>query len=184
MGNGWSGAAARRRSVARRPAERLEEVSIELEVPFHDVDALGIVWHGHYYKYLELARTRLLRARGLDAGDLVGPRYRFLVIESACRHASPLRYGDRLRVSAWLRDFEHRIFVAYEVTNLSTGRRAARAHTILATTDKHGKMLLRTPRAIRDRLVADPPGTSAEPSLTQGEASPRRCLRSGDKDPT
>ena len=27
-------------------------VSVELEVPFHDVDSLHIVWHGHYYKSL------------------------------------------------------------------------------------------------------------------------------------
>jgi YbgC/YbaW family acyl-CoA thioester hydrolase len=162
MGEWSSGAAARRRSATRRPAQRLHEASIEFEVPFHDVDALGVVWHGHYYKYLELARTRLLRARGLDAGDLVGPRYRFVAIESACRHASPLRYGDRVRVTAWLRDVEHRIFVAYEVTNLTTGRRAARAHTILATTDRGGNLLLRTPRAIRERLGADLPGASAE----------------------
>jgi len=32
-------------------------IEIRLEVPFHDVDALRIVWHGHYLKYLELART-------------------------------------------------------------------------------------------------------------------------------
>src|SRR5262245_4315060 len=184
MGHGWSGAGARRRCVARRPAQLPQEASIELEVPFHDVDALGIVWHGHYYKYLELARTSLLRARGLDAGDLVGPRYRFLVIESACRHASPLRYGDRVRVRAWLRDVEHRIFVAYEVTNLSTGRRAARAHTILATTDKDGSMLLRTPRAIRDRLVADPPGMPGDESSQPGEAPARRYPNRGDKDPS
>ncbi len=174
MGDGSSTAAARRRSFARRPAQHLHEASIDFEVPFYDVDALGVVWHGHYYKYLELARTQLLRARGLDAGDLVGPRYRFLVIESACRHTSPLRYGDRVRVTAWLRDVEHRIFVAYEVTNLTASRRAARAHTILATTDKNGKMLLRTPRAIRDGLVADPPGMPGTPAPRRTDAPPRK----------
>ena len=40
---------------------RLRETSVELEVPLHDVDVLGIVWHGHYYKYLEAARTALLQ---------------------------------------------------------------------------------------------------------------------------
>ena len=46
-----------------RRGQRLHETSVEIEVPFHDVDALRIVWHGHYYKYLELARTQLLRSR-------------------------------------------------------------------------------------------------------------------------
>ena len=53
-------------------AGRLHEVRVQLEVPFHDVDRLGVVWHGHYFKYFELARTRLLRAIGLDAGAHLG----------------------------------------------------------------------------------------------------------------
>jgi len=32
----------------------------ELVVPFHDVDMMGIVWHGRYAKYLELAREEML----------------------------------------------------------------------------------------------------------------------------
>jgi len=137
-------------------SQRLHLTEIELEIPFHDVDALGVVWHGHYYKYLELARTQLLRSVGLDAGDLIGPRFRFLVIESRCRYAFPLFYGDRARVAAWLRDFRNRICIAYEVTNLSQRRRAARGQTVLATLDSEGRMLLETPQAILKRIGAGP----------------------------
>lgn len=127
--------------------------SVELEVPFHDVDALRVVWHGHYFKYLELARTKLLRARGLDAGDLIGSRYGLLVIDAHCRYAAPLRYGDRVRVDAWVRDATRRIALAFEVHNLTLGRRAARARTVLAITDADGRLLLETPDAIRERLA-------------------------------
>ena len=37
-----------------------------IEVPFHDVDAMGVAWHGHYVKYLEIARTAMMRRVGLD----------------------------------------------------------------------------------------------------------------------
>ena len=131
-----------------------DAVSIEMEVPFHHVDALQIVWHGHYYKYLELARTQLLRCRKLDADDLIGLGMGLVMIESSCRYASPLFYADRFRVSAWFRDVKHRVFIAYEVTNLTRDRRAARAHTIFAATDHEGRMLLRTPPAILERLDA------------------------------
>lgn len=133
---------------------RLHPVSLEIEVPFHDVDVLGVVWHGHYYKYLELARTKLLRGIGLDAGDLIGPRYRFLVAETRCRHGFPLRYGDRARVDAWLRDVRNRLHVAFEIVNLTHARRAARASTILVTLDARGRLLLETPREILDRIGA------------------------------
>jgi len=131
---------------------RLRETAIEFEVPFHDIDGLGIVWHGHYYKYLELARTRLLRSVGLDAGDIIGPRFRFVIVESHCRYVAALRYGDRVRVSAWFGDIRHRIRIAYEVTELGSGRRAARGHTILATTDLEGRLLLETPHGIVERI--------------------------------
>ena len=131
---------------------RLRETSVEVEVPFHDSDGLGIVWHGHYFKYFELARTRLLRSVGLDAGDIIGPRFRFLVVESHCRHVAALRYGDRIRVAAWFGDVRHRIRIAYEAVHLESGRRAARGHTILATTDLEGRLVLETPHGIVERI--------------------------------
>ena len=136
----------------RKPPEGAAEVFGE--VPFHDVDALHIVWHGHYYAYMEEARTTLMRSCGLDAGELIGPRFAFFVIESKCRHGYPLRYRDQMRVTAWVRDYQHRVFIAYEIQNLTRSRRSARAHTILATTDLDDNLLLETPDEIRRRLCA------------------------------
>ncbi len=132
---------------------RLRETSVEIEVPFRHVDPMGIVWHGHYYAYMEEARTRLLRGCGLDVGDLLGPRYFFFVIESKCRYIHPLHYGDRVRSTAWLRDVKRRIHIAYELTNLTRARRAARGYTMLATTDRERNLLLETPDEIQRRLL-------------------------------
>jgi acyl-CoA thioester hydrolase len=133
---------------------RLREVSIELEVPFRHVDMLGVVWHGHYFEYLEGARTKLLESCGLDVGDLIGKRYGLFVIESKCRHPHPLHYRDRIRVTAWVRDWKHRINLQYEIKELGKGRRVARAHTILAITDLERNLLLETPDEIQKRLLA------------------------------
>lgn len=133
-------------------SKRLRETSVEIEVPFHDVDGLGIVWHGHYYKYFEIARTRLLRSVALDAGDVIGPRFRFLVVESHCRYVAPLHYGDIVKVSAWFGDTRHRVRILYEAVHAASGRRVARGHTILATTDLEGRLLLETPHGIVDRI--------------------------------
>jgi len=132
---------------------RLRETSVELQVPFRHVDMLGVVWHGHYLEYVEEARTQLLRSCGLDAGDLIGSKYLLFVIESKCRHAFPLFYADRMRVVAWVKDIEHRISIHYEITNLNHSRRAARAHTILATVDLQRNLLLETPNEIQRRLL-------------------------------
>jgi acyl-CoA thioester hydrolase len=132
---------------------RLHETAVELEVAFHDVDGLQVVWHGNYLKYFELARTALLRSRGLDVHDIDRLGYRLVVVETHCRHTFPLRYGERFRVNAWFRDVDYRLCVAYELTNLAHDRRAARGHTTLVTTDAEGQLLLGTPPAILDRLT-------------------------------
>jgi acyl-CoA thioester hydrolase len=133
---------------------RLHEAHIEHEVPFHDVDITQRVWHGHYYKYLELARTALFRACGLEDAALIPKRFLLYVVETRCRYTFPLRYGERMRVSAWFREVERRLSVAYEITNLSQGRRAARALTVLATVSLEGRLLMETPHEIVERIRA------------------------------
>lgn len=131
---------------------RLHETAVEHEVPFHDVDLTRRVWHGHYYKYLELARTALFRSRGLDDEALVPRRFALYVVETRCRYTFPLRYRDRIRISAWFRDVERRLLVAYEITNLSHGRRAARGLTAIAIVAPDGKLCMETPREILHRI--------------------------------
>ncbi len=137
-----------------RPPE--DAALIEGEVPFHDVDPLHIVWHGHYYKYLELARTALFRRHRIDGPDLMELGYRFVIAHAECRYVAALRYGDRYRVRAWFVDTEQRVHVAYEVENLSDGCRSARASTVLVTTDARGELLFATPPAILERIKGRP----------------------------
>jgi acyl-CoA thioester hydrolase len=133
------------------PTRRVE---IDLEVPFHDVDGLQVVWHGHYYKYFELARTALFRACKLDVPDMIELGYRMVVIESKCRHVFPLHYGDKFRVSAWFKEFEYRLHVAFEIFNLTAERRAAKGYTMLATLDAGGNLLLATPAPMSMRVTS------------------------------
>lgn len=128
-------------------------VAVEGEVPFHDCDPLRIVWHGHYYKYLEIARTALFRRCRLDGPDLRDHGWMFVVAHSECRHSAPLRYGDRYRVRAWFLDVEQRVNIGFVVDNLSADQRAARARTTLVTTDQDGKLFFETPAGIRDRIL-------------------------------
>jgi acyl-CoA thioester hydrolase len=130
----------------------LHKTQVELEIPFHDVDLQRVVWHGHYYKYFEMARTKLLRSLDLDAGEIVGERYQLMVSESSCRHIHSLGYGDRIEVAAWIHDFENRLCIDFEIRNLSSGRRCARGRTVLVSLDLEGRLLLKTPRAIRDQI--------------------------------
>lgn len=143
-------------SVRARSDAPSDAVSIALEVPLHDVDALQVVWHGNYFKYLDSARSALFRARGLDIGEIAELGLRMMVVEARCRYAYPLRYGENARVSAWIASIDSRIRVAYQVWNLTHERTSATAATVLVMTEPDGKLLWQTPDGVRDRLLPRP----------------------------
>lgn len=144
---------------------RADVAEVTFDVPFHDMDAMGVVWHGNYLKYFEYARTRLFQVLKLGGEVSRNFPYVWVVIESKVRHIAPLRFEDRVRVTARLVDVDYRIHVRYEVFNLTTGDRAAKGHTMLATLDKEGAMLVQTPQELLDYLLIQPVLT--QPGLTQ-----------------
>lgn len=158
----------------RAPADA---VSVELEVPFHDLDPLFVAWHGWYYKYFEIARTALFRAHRIDAVDMIPLNLGFYVVETRARHVRPLRYGERFRVAAWFTEHETRVGVAYEVTSVKEGHRIARGKTTLVTTlrSKHGpgedEMLFETPATLVERISG--PRRPVEGATVPGAAEER-----------
>jgi acyl-CoA thioester hydrolase len=130
----------------------LEAVSIELSVPFHDCDPLFVVWHGRYFQYLEIARSALFAKYALDVDHVREMNYRMYVTDARCRYLYPLTYNDRARVTARFTATSPLLRVAYEVFNLTAGRKSARAVTVMATTDVHGKLLTETPHDVLARL--------------------------------
>lgn len=140
-------------------------VFADLEVPFHDVDPLFVAWHGHYYKYLEIARTVLQRHHRLDAPDLRELGFAWFVIETRTRHVQALHYGERFRVFSWFVEDDPRVGIAYEIRSIATldgeatGHRVARARTVLVNTilqrtdgGPRGELLFATPPAIKERI--------------------------------
>ena len=125
---------------------------VTLQVPFHDCDPLGIVWHGHYLKYFELAHTRLFANNDLDVPQVGDLGYRMYVADVRCRYTYPLRYGDEVEVTAKPTADSPMLRISYSVRNLSDGRRSARGRTVLVATDREGNLLHKIPTEILDRL--------------------------------
>jgi len=126
----------------------IPSISVETEVAFHDVDSLQIVWHGHYYKYFELARTALYRSKGFDIDDMQRLGYIFPVIESHCKYVKPLKYGQSFNISAKFKAWERYIHVAYAITDSETMQRCAYGYTKQAACLPSGEMVLEIPEEI------------------------------------
>ncbi|MCM8525081.1 MAG: acyl-CoA thioesterase [Lentisphaeraceae bacterium] len=128
---------------------------IILDVPFHDVDAMEVVWHGHYIKYFEAARNELLRKISYDYPDMEASGYLWPVIESKCRHISPAKYTMKMKVTAEIAEWENRLLINYLITDSATGKKICKGHTIqVAVNKENGEMLLASPQVLLDKIQA------------------------------
>jgi 4-hydroxybenzoyl-CoA thioesterase len=69
-------------------------------VYYEDTDAGGIVYYVNYLKYMERARTELLRANGFAQSQLADEGVLFVVHSCEARYLVPARLDDELFVSA------------------------------------------------------------------------------------
>lgn len=63
-------------------------------VRFNEVDPLGIMWHGHYFKIFEDGREEFGRNFGLSYLDIFNEGYVAPVIDIHCDYKKSLQYGD------------------------------------------------------------------------------------------
>jgi acyl-CoA thioester hydrolase len=101
----------------------------EVLVPFFDVDTLHVVWHGHYVKYLEVARCALLDKLGHDYNAMRDSGYAWPVIDLQLRYVRGAIFGQRLNVRASLVEWENRLKIDYLITDAASGERMTRAST-------------------------------------------------------
>lgn len=68
-----------------------------LTVYFEDTDAYGIVYYANYLKFMERARSDMLRACGIDQeAELAATGSAYAVVEAHLRYKRPARLGDDL----------------------------------------------------------------------------------------
>ncbi len=103
---------------------------VEVVVPFFDVDSMEVVWHGHYVKYLEIARCALLDRIGHNYAQMKAAGYVWPVIDVQLRYARAARFGQRLRIRADLVEWENRLKIHYLITDAASGERVTRASTV------------------------------------------------------
>lgn len=124
-----------------------------LQVPFHDVDIMEIAWHGHYVKYFGIARDQLLQEIGYGYREMRESGIAWPVIELKMRYAKPARLGQNIKVSARIVEYEMRLKIAYLVSDLETGARLTRGHTIQVAVDVESQeMMLGSPPVLLEKL--------------------------------
>jgi acyl-CoA thioester hydrolase len=127
---------------------------VEVDVPFHDADPMGVVWHGNYFRYLETARSALLNRIGYNVRQMTASGYRWPIIEARIKYVKPTTFGQRLRVRAELEEYENRLKIAYTVVDVASGDLVTKASTTQVAVDQRGEMCFVSPRPLLDKVEA------------------------------
>ncbi|SEO61648.1 acyl-CoA thioester hydrolase [Luteibacter sp. UNC138MFCol5.1] len=127
-------------------AKGVHATRVDITVPFFDVDSMDVVWHGHYVKYLEIARCALLDELGHNYTRMKDTGYVWPIIDIQLRYARAARFGQVLAVRAELVEWENRLKIHYTVSDAASGERLTRASTIqVAVRVADGEMQLVSP---------------------------------------
>ncbi len=124
----------------------------QIEVRYAETDMMGVVYHGSYLPWLEVARTALLAAEGVPYRELEASGFYLPVTEVTLRYLRPARYADVVTVTAIIREKPSlRIRIDYE---LHRGEeKLAEGHTVHVFIDKAGKPV-RPPAAFVAMIAA------------------------------
>jgi len=129
--------------------------TVEALVAFHDVDVAGVVWHGHYLKYLENARWALMARLDFGLDAMIASGYVWPIVDVHVKYVQAARFGDRLTVQASLVEWENRLTLNYLVKQAATDERVARARTIqVAVEASSGVLQFATPAVLLERVAA------------------------------
>jgi len=137
---------ARSRAINRAvPRPFIEETAV-VRVRFNEVDALHIVWHGHYVNYFEEARRALGRRLGIDYPAFMEQRIGVPVIRLQLDFLAPARLPDMLEVTARLLKSESaRLDFDYEIRRAGDGALLATGSSSQVFTTAAGELLLNWP---------------------------------------
>ena len=137
----------------RKQGAILAEVLVE--VPFHDVDLAGVVWHGHYMKYLENARWAVMDRIGFGLQAMMSSGFIWPVVGLEVKYIRAARYGERLRVQASIVEWDAKLVLNYLMLDAKDGSRVGRAQTTQVAVEREtGTLQLVSPACLTDRVHA------------------------------
>ena len=118
----------------------------QVRVRDNDTDRMGIVYHGNYAMYFEVARLEMLRARGLAYRQMEEEGVMLPVSDLHVKYVSPAYYDDLLDVEVTLLEKPAvRVKFAFRITNQDEAL-VATGEVVLACVDAVTRRPCRAPK--------------------------------------
>ena len=127
----------------------LFEARTQIEVAFHDLDPMNIVWHGNYLKYLEVARCDLLEKFGYTYLDMKSDGYAYPVATMDLKFIKPATFGQKLEVLTQVIEVEPCLILKYTIFDAATQEKLFSAKSMQICVDiKTGKSVYDAPKRL------------------------------------
>lgn len=126
--------------------------SVDIRVPFFDLDPAGVAWHGRYFQYFELARCELLERINYSYEEMLSSGFLWPVADTSVRYTRPLTLNQTVRVTACLREWEMRLVVDYRIED-DEGVVYTKARTVQVPVDAETlELTLGSPQELIDNV--------------------------------
>lgn len=116
--------------------------TLPIRVYYEDTDAGGVVYYANYLRYLERARTELMRTRGIDVAELATRGVLFVIVRASLEYRRPAVLGDLLTVETVVADLRRAsIRFDYLIRRTATGEDLVTASTTAACVTPDRKVI-------------------------------------------
>ncbi len=130
----------------------IKQDEIEIRVRYAETDQMGVVHHGNYALYLEMARIEWLRKLNISYRKMEEEGIGLPVVSMALNFKKPILYDDVIKVKTQLKKAPtSMVEFDYEILN-DLGQIMCTASVILAFLDMKTKRPTRPPKYFLDAL--------------------------------
>ncbi|MDR3038246.1 MAG: acyl-CoA thioesterase [Candidatus Adiutrix sp.] len=116
-------------------------------VLYADTDAMGIVYHGAYFRFFERAREEYLRQRGLPYSAMEARGLMTPLTEAFAHFHAPFHYDEVIGMECWVSAikrasfrFDYRLFLEE-----APGETKVAGYTVLAVMDRAARKIIKIP---------------------------------------
>ncbi len=106
------------------------KAEVVVKAQFYDLDPTGVVWHGHYVRFMEQARCELLDTIGYNYEEMRDSGYLWPIVDMHIKYVRPIEFSQEIRIVATLTEYKNRLRIAYEIFDRDGGAPFTKAETI------------------------------------------------------
>lgn len=126
---------------------------ISVRVRYGETDQMGVVYHGNYPSYFEVARVEFFRELGLPYKELEANGIMLPVVDLGIKYLKPAYYDDLLHINTRIPEIPKsvRFRFEYSITN-DLGEVITEGFVVLAFIDKDTRKPIRCPEYLTKKM--------------------------------